>query len=246
MSRRNNRKKDAKNKKAGKWNFLDGLLIVASIGLGLGGLICMGASSDNKGALIGLAIFLSGSLLLVPEAIMVIRRDCKERKYSHTANSLIMSKALTKITDVEPYRKKLIWGVLREGFFNSAAFIAIYTYAIVSNFLASEHALMSRDRGKGAFFMVILAFLFFPLFTYSGGFTLVRLIRAIKGDYILCRGHIYLADGFEHKLIVSYDKRKTSFDYCRGIGVKASDLIGKEAVIAFFHDEIFVMEEVVV
>ena len=159
MSRRNNRKKDAKNKKAGKWNFLDGLLIVASIGLGLGGLICMGASSDNKGALIGLALYLSGSLLLVPEAIMVIRRDCKERKYSHTANSLIMSKALTKITDVEPYRKKLIWGVLREGFFNSAAFIAIYTYAIVSNFLASEHALMSRDRGKGAFFMVILAFL---------------------------------------------------------------------------------------
>ena len=242
MSRRKvldkKRKAEAKAKKERKWKILNGILIVVVIVMALGGLIYMGEGDP----LIGFAVFMSAGMLVVPNAVLMMRKDMKKKKYNHTVNTLIMEKTLTRIHDDKPYRKKIIRGVFREGFFNVAAFLLMYIIALVYNYLRANYAFFSRDRGVGMIIFIVLILLFLPILAYSGGCTVIRLIRAFKRDYVVCRGVVEKADGFDSNLYIKGKKKIHKFDYCRGVGVKAQSLAGKEAVIVFLHDEIYVME----
>ena len=242
MSRRKvldkKRKAEAKTKKESKWKILNGILIVVVIVMALGGLIYMGEGDP----LIGFGIFLAAGILIVPNAFLMMRKDMKKKKYSHTVNTLIMEKTLTRIHDDKPYRKKIIWGVFREGFLNVAAFLLVYIFALVNNYLRANYAVFSRERGKGMIILFALILLFLPFLAYSGGCTVIRLIRAFKRDYVVCRGVVEWANGLDSNLYIKGKKKIHKFDYCRGVGVKAQSLAGKEAVIVFLHDEIYVME----
>lgn len=242
MSRRKvldkKRKAEAKTKKERKWKILNGILIVVVIVMALGGLIYM----EEGDPLIGFGIFLSAGILIVPNAVLMMRKDMKKKKYNHTVNTLVMEKTLTRIHDDKPYRKKIIWGVFREGFLNVAAFLLVYMFALVNNYLRANYAVFSRDRGKGMIILFALMILFFSCLAYSGGCTVIRLIRAFKRDYVVCRGVVEWANGVDCNLYIKGKKKIHKFDYCRGVGVKAQSLAGKEAVIVFLHDEIYVME----
>lgn len=243
MSRRKvldkKRKAEAKTKKESKWKILNGILIVVVIVMALGGLIYMGEGDP----IIGFGIFLAAGILVVPNAVLMMRKDMKKKKYNHTVNTLIMEKTLTRIHDDKPYRKKIIWGVFREGFFNVAAFLLMYIIALVINYLRANYAVYSRDQGVGMIIFIALILLFLPFLAYSGGCTVIRLIRAFKRDYVVCRGVVEkAADGVDCNLYIKGKKKIRKFDYCRGVGVKAQSLAGKEAVIVFLHDEIYVME----
>ena len=242
MSRRKvldkKRKAEAKAKKESKWKILNGILIVVVIVMALGGLIYAGEGDP----LIGFGIFLAAGILIVPNAVLMMRKDMKKKKYNHTVNTLVMEKTLTRIHDDEPYRKKIIWGVFREGFLNVAAFLLVYIFALVNNYIKANYAVFSRARGVGMIILFALILLFLPLLAYSGGCTVIRLIRAFKRDYVVCRGVVEKADGVDCNLYIKGKKKIHKFDYCRGVGVRAQSLAGKEAVIVFLHDEIYVME----
>ena len=242
MSRRKvldkKRKAEAKAKKESKWKILNGILIVVVIVMAFGGLIYMGEGDP----IIGFGIFLAAGILVVPNAFLMMRKDMKKKKYSHTVNTLVMEKALTRIHDDKPYRKKIIWGVFREGFLNVAAFLLVYIFALVNNYIKANYAVYSRARGAGMIILFALILLFLPLLAYSGGCTVIRLIRAFKRDYVVCRGVVEWANGVDCNLYIKGKKKIHKFDYCRGVGVKAQSLAGKEAVIVFLHDEIYVME----
>lgn len=242
MSRRKvldkKRKAEAKTKKESKWKILNGILIVVVIVMALGGLIYMGEGDP----LIGFAVFLAAGMLVVPNAVLMMRKVMKKKKYNHTVNTLIMEKTLTGIHDDKPYRKKIIRGVFREGFLNVAAFLLVYIFALVNNYIRANYAFYSRDRGVGMIILFALILLFLPFLAYSGGCTVIRLIRAFKRDYVVCRGVVEKADGVDCNLYIKGKKKIHKFDYCRGVGVKAQSLAGKEAVIVFLHDEIYVME----
>lgn len=242
MSRRKvldkKRKAEAKTKKERKWKILNGILIVVVIVMALGGLIYMGEGDP----LIGFGIFLSAGILAVPNAVLMMCKDMKKKKYNHTVNTLVMEKTLTRIHDDKPYRKKIIWGVFREGFLNVAAFLLVYNFALVNNYIKANYAVFSRARGVGMIIFIALILLFLPCLAYSGGCTVIRLIRAFKRDYVVCRGVVEKADGVDCNLYIKGNKTIHKFDYCRGVGVKAQSLAGKEAVIVFLHDEIYVME----
>lgn len=242
MSRRKvldkKRKAEAKTKKESKWKILNGILIVVVIVMALGGLIYM----EEGDPIIGFGIFLAAGMLVVPNAFLMMRKDMKKKKYNHTVNTLVMEKVLTRIHDDKPYRKKIIWGVFREGFLNVAAFLLVYIFALVNNYLRANYAVFSRDRGAGMIILFALILLFLPFLAYSGGCTVIRLIRAFKRDYVVCRGVVEWANGVDCNLYIKGKKTIHKFDYCRGVGVKAQSLAGKEAVIVFLHDEIYVME----
>ena len=243
MSRRKvldkKRKAEAKAKKESKWKILNGILIVVVIVMAFGGLIYMGEGDP----LIGFGIFLAAGILVVPNAVLMMRKDMKKKKYSHTVNTLVMEKALTRIHDDKPYRKKIIRGVFREGFFNVAAFLLMYIIVLVNNYLMANYAVYSRDQGVGMIILLAMILLFLPFLAYSGGCTVIRLIRAFKRDYVVCRGVVEkAADGVDCNLYIKGKKKIRKFAYCRGVGVKAQSLAGKEAVIVFLHDEIYVME----
>ena len=242
MSRRKvldkKRKAEAKTKKESKWKILNGILIVVVIVMALGGLIYM----EEGDPIIGFGIFLAAGMLVVPNAFLMMRKDMKKKKYNHTVKTLVMEKVLTRIHDDKPYRKKIIWGVFREGFLNVAAFLLVYIFALVNNYLRANYAVFSRDRGAGMIILFALILLFLPFLAYSGGCTVIRLIRAFKRDYVVCRGVVEWANGVDCNLYIKGKKTIHKFDYCRGVGVKAQSLAGKEAVIVFLHDEIYVME----
>lgn len=242
MSRRKvldkKRKAEAKTKKESKWKILNGILIVVVIVMALGGLIYM----EEGDPIIGFGIFLAAGMLVVPNAFLMMRKDMKKKKYNHTVNTLVMEKVLTRIHDDKPYRKKIIWGVFREGFLNVAAFLLVYIFALVNNYLRANYAVFSRARGMGMIILFALILLFLPFLAYSGGCTVIRLIRAFKRDYVVCRGVVEWANGVDCNLYIKGKKTIHKFDYCRGVGVKAQSLAGKEAVIVFLHDEIYVME----
>lgn len=242
MSRRKvldkKRKAEAKAKKESKWKILNGILIVVVIVMALGGLIYAGEGD----LLIGGAVFLASGILAVPNAVLTIRKDMKKKKYNHTVNTLIMEKTLTRIHDDKPYRGKILWGVFREGFLNVAAFLLMYIFALINNYITANHAVLSRDQGRGMIIFIALIFLFFPFLAYSAGSTVIRLIRAFKRDYVVCRGVVEWANGVDCNLYIKGDKQTYKFDYCRGVGASAKSFAGKEAVIVFFHDEIYVME----
>ncbi|SMC64364.1 hypothetical protein SAMN06296952_2094 [Oscillospiraceae bacterium] len=241
MSRRKvqdrERKAREKKKAEAKKRTPDGILIFLVICLAIGGLIY-----TEKDPLVGLAVFMSAGILMIPNAILKLRKDSKVKKYNRTVNDLIRCGDLTKIEDDTPYRKKIIWGVFREGFLNVAAFMLMYGFAVTMYYLKGNYALMSRDRGVGMFCLVIAILLFSPLLAYSGGFTIARLICAIRRDYIVCRGTIARASGMDEKLYIKCNPVNFKFDYCRGVGVNPKTLTNKEAVIVFCHDEIYVME----
>ena len=242
MSRRKvldkKRKAEVKTKKESKWKILNGILIVVVIVMALGGLIYM----EEGDPIIGFGIFLAAGMLVVPNAFLMMRKDMKKKKYNHTVKTLVMEKVLTRIHDDKPYRKKIIWGVFREGFLNVAAFLLVYIFALVNNYLRANYAVFSRARGMGMIILFALILLFLPFLAYSGGCTVIRLIRAFKRDYVVCRGVVEWANGVDCNLYIKGKKTIHKFDYCRGVGVKAQSLAGKEAVIVFLHDEIYVME----
>ena len=231
------RKAREKKKAENKRRIPNGILIVLVVCLALGGLIY-----TAEDPLIGFAVFLSAGVLMVPNAILMLRKDGKKKKYNRKVYDLIKQDHLEKIKDDTPYRKKIIWGVIREGILNVSAFLIMYVIYLGGSYLKGNYALMSRDRGVGMFCLVIAALLFFPLLAYSGGFTVARLIWAAKRDYILCRGVITRVNDSNEHMYIKGNKKVYEFDYCRGIGVNPKTLAGKEAVIVFCHDEIYVME----
>ena len=129
MSRRKvldrERKAREKKKAENKRRIPDGILFFPDICLALGGLIY-----TEEDPLIGIAVFLSAGVLVVPNAILMIRKDGKKKKYNRKVYELIKQDHLEKITDDTPYRKKIMWGVIREGFLNVFAFLIMYAVSL--------------------------------------------------------------------------------------------------------------------
>ena len=73
---------------------------------------------------------MSAEVLVVPNAILMIRKDGKKKKYNRKVYELIKQDHLEKITDDTPYRKKIMWGVIREGFLNVFAFLIMYAVSL--------------------------------------------------------------------------------------------------------------------
>lgn len=242
MSKRRNNGRKRRDRKNKKEKNITPLCIIIAVCLAFGGMICAGASGGGTGATVGIIVFLSSSVVLSIPAAMSARKDAKRKKYDHKVSELIFHGHLTRITDKDPYSKKISWGVLREGMINSATLFLVFAAAFGFNLYMSDNASSTRAVDRAMFTLIILAVITLPCITYSISHSATRFMRAVRGEYLLCSGVILTANGLAHSMSIEADDNKIyEFDYCRGIGTTAKSLEGQTAVIAFFNDEIYVM-----
>lgn len=243
-----------------RWTFTRTLALVGIMLLtGFVIVIASSANDNTTGLIVGLAFLPGTGLLITPIIVKSAIRESstwkdrmfKDKQRSFEA-SLLKEDSFYQIEDTEPYRSRLLKGVIREALLNASVLIVALISALISGVFAlvdgppSWMLLMGRAEKEymaNAFVAVlVVVVLLIPMCAYNITLSICRIRTVIRREYLVYHAVVNKVDWYEMDITGKRGKNY-HFNYCKCLGIKAKEIHDTEAILAFVPDEAYLFPD---
>lgn len=247
-----------KKKKKEKSKFsLSKLLLILLILIPIIGFLLIVVSDNDTLMFIGFGSFPLFGMLSIPFAIKFGRKYVKELDTNYEESKSNLDKGFNKNENINDYHKRVVFQIIK------TAIIAIIAIIIIMIFLLYRSGNIFTDEGQtwlenrstvskvfhknrdieGGAFLFVFGILTFgiPIIAYAITYYAHKVRFILKRKYISYIGTVDHIDlKYRIHLIGKNDEYKHIIDSYKRIGIRKKDLIGKEVVLVFSLDKVYI------
>lgn len=232
-----------------KWYLDKILMVLMALFILTGIVICLVAAENGnmKMMLIGVAMIPGTGLLATPNIVLYAIKDCRDWKdRSFKAGSrksfrgqLQREDTFYEIKDSSPYHSKIVSGVIRNAILNFGVLFLFIVIAIIGG-IYSFFEDMDSDRAQAFAFLLFIAVLLIPIFTYHITCSIYRIRTVLRHEYSIYYAVVSNVDGSD--LYIDGAKGNVyEFKYCTCLGIRKKEIHNTKAILVIVPDEVYLL-----